>query len=108
MLAIGVMTVSYVQYRFDQSDIKHAVNAVRYARPGGSTRPPLEDVLAQHFGVVPAAISWEPHIESKVKGTVQVRARLAQAPSDFIWEVDLVRFSVKPLSENAKLLTQSP
>jgi len=106
ILAAGVLTVSYLQYRFDQSDIRNAVNAVRSTRSGGPQQGSLEERLSQRFGIAPESISWQPRIESKLKGTVQVRALLPQGPNDLIWEVDLVRYSVQPVTESAKTISK--
>ena len=102
VLVLGVMSVSYLQYRFDQSDVKHAVAAVRMAHPSGSQGPTLEDRVAQSFGVKPDLISWQPEIESKTRGTVLVRALPPQGGGNLIWKVDLVRLSVVPITPEAQ------
>ncbi|MCE9624101.1 MAG: hypothetical protein K8R69_01410 [Deltaproteobacteria bacterium] len=96
------MSVSYLQYRFDMSDVKHAVAAVRSARPGGAQDQPLEEKVAKAFGVKPDLISWQPEIESKMRGTVLVRALPPQGGGNLIWKVDLVRLSVVPITPEAQ------
>lgn len=107
VVLVGVLSVSYLQHRFDQSDLKHAVNAVRLTRPEGPQASTLEEKVAQHFQVAPERLFWEPHLESKVKGTVQVKAIPPQGGGNLIWEVDLVRMNVAPVTPEAKSLFHS-
>jgi len=102
VVLFGILSVSYLQYRFDQSDLRHAVAAVRLARPGGAQDTTLEEKVAQQFGVKPDLVSWEPQIESKVKGTVLVKALPPQGGGNLIWKVDLVRLSVVPITPEAQ------
>jgi hypothetical protein len=100
----GVLTVSYLQYRFDRSDLKHAVQAVREIRPSGPEGDTLEAEVARVYGVSKEAIQWVPEIESKTQGKVWVRAVLSGRDTELLWQVDLVRFSVIPISPAAKSL----
>ncbi|MFO1462610.1 MAG: hypothetical protein U1F66_02460 [bacterium] len=102
VVLLGVMSVSYLQFRFDQSDLKHSVAAVRLARPAGPQGASLEELVARQFGVRPDLISWEPQLESKVKGTVLVKALPPQGGGNLIWKVDLVRLSVVPITPEAQ------
>jgi hypothetical protein len=107
VLLIGVMAVSYLQYRFDQSDIQHAVGAVRQARPPGLAGKTIEEGVASYYQIAPEAISWVPEIQSKLKGTVLVKALPPQGPGKFIWQVDLVHFSIQPMSPEAEGLSKT-
>ena len=104
---LGVVSVSYLQYRFDQSDLRHAVGAVRAARPLGPSDATLEEKVAKNFNTRPDLISWEPQIESKVQGTVLVRALPPQGGGNLIWKVDLVRLSVVPITPEAQAYGQT-
>lgn len=107
ILVVGIFTVSYLQYRFDQSDLKHAVAAVREARPTGPHGPTLEEALARSLAIPADRISWVPTIDSKFKGTVVVQALIPQGGANLYWEVDLVRFSVKPITLEAERVSQN-
>jgi hypothetical protein len=107
VVVAGILSVSYLQHRFDQSDLRHAVNAVRLAKPEGPASATLEEKVAQHFKVAPDRLFWEPQLESKVQGTVLVKAVPPQGGSNLIWEVDLVRMSVAPFTPEAKNLFHS-
>ena len=104
VVLLGVVSVSYLQYRFDQSDLKHAIAAVRFAHPDGPKGPFLEEKVANAFQTRPDLISWEPQIESKVQGTVRVKALPPQGGGNLIWKVDLVRMSVVPITPEAEAL----
>ncbi len=106
LLALGLAAIGYLQFRFDHSDLKNAVGAVRAARPAGPADPTLEEKITKKFGVPPEQISWLAEIESKFKGTVKVRAVLPKGEKDLVFQVDLVRMAVAPLSEDAKGLIQ--
>lgn len=103
----GILSVSYLQHRFDQSDLRHAVNAVRLARPEGPQAPTLEEKVASHFQVASDRLFWEPSLESKIQGTVRVKAVPPQGGGNLIWEVDLVRMNVVPVTAEAKTLFHS-
>lgn len=106
MLATGILAITYLQFRFDQSDLKNAVGAVRLARPGGHDDSTLEEKIQKKYGVRPDLISWIPEIESKITGKVKVRALLPQGDKNLIYQVDLVRLSVNPLTPEAEELSQ--
>ena len=101
VLVMGVFSIGYLQYRFDSSDLQHAVSAVRVARPLGAQDAPLEEKVASYFGVTPDRIFWQPEIESKWRGTVKVKAIPPQGGGNLIWRVDLVRLSVMPITPEA-------
>lgn len=104
--AIGILSISYLQHRFDQSDLRHAVQAVRSAHPGGEGMN-LEQRISQVYGVNPEEIQWDPSLESKIKGIVRVQAHIPQHSDELVWNVDLVRFQVTPLSSKAHALSPS-
>lgn len=103
VVILGVVSVSYLQYRFDQSDLRHAVGAVRFARPLGPNDATLEEKVAQSFQTRPDLISWQPEIESKMHGTVLVKALPPHGGGNLIWKVDLVRMSVVPITPEAEV-----
>ncbi len=107
LILAGVLAVSYLQDRFDQSDINHAVMAVRAARPLGGGDKTLEEKAAAFFQVPADRISWAPEIESKLKGTVKVRVLPPQGGGNWVYQVDLVRMSVTPLTPEAAALSHS-
>ena len=107
VLVLGVLAVSYLQYRFDRSDIQHAVDAVRMTRPQGPRGKTLEQVLSERHGVPVERIFWRPEFESKLKGTVRVKAQLPENSEHLEWQVDLVRFQVMPLTPAARALGQA-
>ena len=102
--AIGIMAISYLQHRFDQSDLRHAVQAVRAARPDNSGMT-LEQMIVKTYGETSENIRWDPTLESKIKGVVRVQAHLPRHSDELVWTVDLVRFQVVPQSEKAKALS---
>lgn len=102
MVVLGVMAVSYLQHRFDRSDIQHAVDAVRMTRPQGPEGNTLEEMVATRYGVSRERIFWVPEIESKIKGTVKVKASVPDSKDILEWRVDLVRFQVFPVSPAAR------
>ncbi len=104
VIVVGVLSVSYLQHRFDQSDIKHALQAVRMTQPKGADSLPLEQALAEHYGVPIEKIQWSPLLESKVKGIVQIEAKIPGVTEPLLWQVDLVRFQILPQSAAAKEL----
>lgn len=104
VLVLGVLAIHYLQFRFDRSDVEHAVGAVRQTRPGGPGDSTLEQKISQKYGVAPDQVLWLSEIKSKTQGTVAVKAEIPGSDDDLSWEVDLVRFLVTPLSEPAKSL----
>lgn len=102
VLILGILSVSYLQHRFDQSDLKHAVEAVRLTQPTRGGGKSLEQLLAEHYQVKAEAIRWDPELESKVKGIVRVQAQVPGVSDSLVWQVDLVRFSIQPESQAAK------
>ena len=107
VVIVGILSVSYLQHRFDQSDLRYAVNAVRLTKPEGPQAPTLEEKVAKHFQVAPDRLFWEPQLESKIQGKVLVKAVPPQGGGNLIWEVDLVRMSVAPVTPEAKSLFHS-
>ncbi|MCC7343347.1 MAG: hypothetical protein IT573_00310 [Deltaproteobacteria bacterium] len=107
VVILGVVSVSYLQHRFDQSDLRHAVGAVRFARPQGPQGATLEEQVAYKFQTRPELISWEPQLESKLEGTVLVRALPPQGGENLIWKVDLVRMSVVPITPEAEAFSKT-
>lgn len=105
--AIGILSISYLQHRFDQSDLRHAVQAVRTTHPGNGEMN-LEQWVSQVYGVSPEEIQWEPSLKSKIKGIVRVQARVPRHSDELVWNVDLVRFQVTPLSPKAQALSPAP
>lgn len=104
VLVVGILSVSYLQHRFDQSDLRHAVNAVRMTQAGGPEGPTLEEKLAKEYDVKPEVIQWQPILESKVQGIVTVKALVPGQAEPLVWQVDLVRFQISPQSPKAKQL----
>lgn len=104
VLVVGILSVSYLQHRFDQSDLRHAVNAVRLTQAGGPEGLTLEEKLAQHYNVKVETIQWQPNLESKVQGIVTVQALIPGQAEPLVWQVDLVRFQISPQSPEAKNL----
>jgi len=106
MLAIGAAVIFYTQFRFDRSDLDHAVNAVRTARPGGHQDLTLEEKIHQNFGVPIETIGWVPEIASKLEGKVNVRVLLPKNTPDMVFQVDLVRMAVAPMTPAAAALSE--
>ena len=102
VLVLGVFAVSYLQHRFDRADLRQAVEAVQQTRPAGPQGPTLPEMLAERYGVGVQRIGWLPEIESKTRGLVRVRAVLPQDQEPLVWQVDLVRFNVLPVSPAAR------
>ena len=102
VLSLGIFAISYLQYRFDQSDLKHALAAVRLNKSLGPEDLSLEQKIASHYQVPIDSITWLAHIESKVRGFVRVEAKVVNVSDLLNWDVDLVRFQVIPVSEMAK------
>ena len=107
LILLGVLGIAYLQHRFDQSDINHAVSAVRLARPLGAGDKTLEEKAAAFFKVPVDHISWAPEIESKFMGTVKVRMVPPQGGGNWVYQVDLVRMSVTPLTPEATALSHT-
>lgn len=112
ILIAGVFGVSYLQYRFDRSDVQHAIQAVQTARPIASEDATIIEKIALSYQVDPNSIIWSSKIQSKTQGIVMVSALVPSRPSidenkknhEFLWQVDLVRFQVIPVNEKAKSL----
>lgn len=105
IIILGVMSVSYLQHRFDRSDVKHAVQAVQTARPLGATSPMILEEVAAYYQVAPEEVLWDAVIESKTQGVVTVKAFGPQGRNGgFVWQVDLVRFNVIPVNQAAQEL----
>lgn len=104
ILILGVLGVSYLQYRFDRSDIRHAVQAVQNARPLGADTPTVLEDIANRYQMKPENVVWDSTIQSKTQGIVQVSAQIPGESEPLLWQVDLVRFSVIPANEAAKKL----
>lgn len=104
VIVLGVAAVGYLQYRFDRSDLEHAVQAVRVSRPEGPMGKTLEEILADRYEVSREQIFWVPRLESKFRGTVVVEAFISGKKKNLLWKVDLVRFNIVPISSEAKAL----
>lgn len=107
-LAVGLLTITYLQFRFDQADLKNAVEAVRLTKPGGKADSTIEEKIQKKYKVAPDRISWVPRIESKFRGTVVVQAALPEGNPNLIYKVDLVRLAVIPITEEARELSRFP
>jgi len=107
VLVAGYLTLSYLDHRFDQGDSQRAVAAVRVARPLGPQDASIEAKAAKYFGVDPNLLSWTPNIESKVKGVVQVGVSPPSGLSRVVYQVDLIRLTVTPVTPEAVQLSQS-
>jgi hypothetical protein len=105
VLLVGVLAASYLQHRFDQSDIKHAVEAVKKARPKPDSPLDVEQILGNNFNIKEEEIVWKTFIESKWKGKVRVEAVISDAQQTYAWEVDVVRFEIKPVTPGAENLS---
>lgn len=108
VVIIGVVAVSYLQHRFDQSDLRHAVKVVKAARPQGPQGPSIDERLQAKYQVLPDQVGWEPKIESKTQGIVAVHAKVPGSPDKLLWEVDLVRFNVRPVSPASIAIGKAP
>jgi hypothetical protein len=108
VLILGVAAVHYLQFRFDRSDIEHAVQAVRATRPGGPQGATIEEQIGARYGVPAPNIRWFSEIESKARGIVEVRAKVPGSQDELIWRVDLVRFSVSPATPAAEQIGKKP
>ncbi len=104
VLLSTTLVVSYLQHRFDNSDLKHAVSAVQSSRPQGSGGLVLIDLLSKRYGVSPQEILWNSQIDSKIAGLVTVQAQLPRVTEPLTWQVDLVRFQIHPVSSAAQAL----
>ena len=107
ILVLGVIAVNYLQFRFDRSDVEHAVQAVRATRTGGPEDLTLEEKISRQYGVPAGRIFWLSEIESKTKGMVKVQAKVPGTDDDLSWRVDLVRFNISPISDRARDLEPS-
>ncbi len=105
LMLVAVMSVSYLQHRFDASDINHAVAAVRAARPLGPQDKTIEEKISAIYHISPEQISWIPTLESKVRGIVSVKVLLPSGDQNLIYHVDLVRLAVLPQSTEAQSLS---
>ncbi len=94
ILVTGVLTLSYMQFRFDQSDVKHAIETVRLTRLPSVNNSTLEELTIRHYGLPSNQIIWEAVIKSKWKGTVLVKALKPNREGNLVWEVDLSRILV--------------
>ena len=107
VLVLGVIALHYLQFRFDRSDIEHAVLAVRAARPAGAQGPTIEEMIGAHYGMPTANIQWFSEIESKTQGIVRVQAKVPGSEDQLSWTVDLVRFNIAPATAKAKEIAHS-
>lgn len=100
----GYLAMTYMQHRFDSSDLQKAIDAVRLAHPAAESPTTIEERLAKELGVSTRELSWEAEWKSKFWGTVFIHARAPQHDDEFIWTVDLARQTVMPVSEASKNL----
>lgn len=107
VLVLGVIAINYLQFRFDRSDIEHAVQAVRLTRPDGPQGPTLEEKISTRYGVPPVQIRWYSEIESKTQGIIKVHAGVPGSPDSLSWQVDLVRFNIIPLTPPTEQIGKS-
>lgn len=108
VLVLGVIAVNYLQFRFDRSDVEHAVLAVRASRPEGPQGLTIEEQIGARYGIPVTSIQWFSEFESKTKGLVVVRAKVPGVGDDLSWRVDLVRFNVLPMSSRAEQIGKQP
>jgi len=101
------MTLSYLDHRFDESDIRRAVGAVRLSRPLGPQDASIEEKAAKYLGVDLASLLWVPNFESKVKGTVMVTVVPPVGQSGLSYHADLVRLTVTPATPEAERLSKT-
>ena len=105
LMLIAVLSVSYLQHRFDASDINHAVAAVKAARPLGPQDKTIEEKISAIYHVHPEQISWVPTLESKTRGIVSVKVLLPSGDQNLVYQVDLVRLAVLPRNTEAQNLS---
>lgn len=104
VLVIGMASIGYLQHRFDRADLKNALEAVQLSHPQGPEGPILLDLIEERLGVSPSQVIWVPRIESKLKGLMMVEAHYDAEKPPLKWQVDLVRYRVIPITEEAKAL----
>jgi hypothetical protein len=98
MLALLFGALTWLQGRFNTSDLTKATEIVRDYKQGSRTL--VSEIRARHPGVEPDEISWSSEIRSSCLGHVRVYANLPEKggrPAEsFAFDVDLGGPSVHP------------
>lgn len=98
-----ILASSYLWYRFDQSDIRHAIEGVKSWPANKQKTQTWEELVSQYYKVEPHEVSWQAKIDSRTQGTLIVHAFHPDKEGEFIWKVQLVWavISVEPTSDLA-------
>lgn len=104
ILLAGYFTMTYMQARFDQADLRKAIAAVQSVRPSSTSSKTIAEALAAKYAVKPEEIYWSTEIQSKWRGTVRVTALIPNTKDSLTWLVDVSAQEVMPESDAAKRL----
>ena len=105
VLVAGFLLMMYMQQRFDNLDLRKAIEAVQEVHsPGNSST--LKEQVAERYAIPADQIHWSAVVASKVWGTVWVTAEIPGSSDQLRWKVDVSRQQVMPESEPAQSLLQ--
>ena len=111
LIGLLVVTLSWLQGRFDDSDHRKATELVTQYRPREGGLSIAQALRARHPGLEPDAITWSSEITSGCLGHVRVYALVRQPsgkPSEtYAFDVDLAGPSVHPTDPKTIAILQS-
>ncbi len=98
-----LLASSYLWHRFDQSDIRHAIEGVQAWPVNKKHSETWGEVVPKYYGMQAHEIHWDASIDSRTEGTLKVWAFHPDKSGEFVWKVQLVWavISVEPISEIA-------
>src|SRR5450432_2634673 len=85
-VALG-LTLSWLQGRFDQADLRKATDLLEKSRPAGPDSPSIDQAIAKELGHPADCVS---QITNGCRGIVQVRCG-GPAGQEFLFDADLAR-----------------
>jgi hypothetical protein len=101
------LAVVTVQYYFDRGDLKKASQVLFEFRPQG--KETLALLMSQKLMIQESQLKCESQLLSRYEGRVRVLCGSVKKPQHFVFDVDVVGYSIQAINSVTKnLFTKSP
>lgn len=97
---VGFLALTTLQNAYDNADLKKGVKVLYEFRPLGEGTPVIIDLLADHWKIDRNKVNCEAELVSRYEGLVRLYCKHKQ--EQFVWEVDVVGYSVRAVDSYTK------
>ncbi|MBI3074084.1 MAG: hypothetical protein HYY84_18395 [Deltaproteobacteria bacterium] len=107
LIVLSLVSVNFLEARFDRADLDRAGMLVRNHRPAGAEGRTLEEALIAKFGnTATGELIWSAELKSSCAGIVRVTARVPTAGglSEYAWDVLVTESRIHPGNEPGRAL----